>query len=161
MIETLVGDAIIHGIRATGSQNTGYTNITISGYASFIIDTDEATHMFDKYKIKSEIGFDIAGAAFNERVELTIDFTPAASTRGAAVQIPSFPLAFSAITIANCAITGTVGASSAQIFNGVYLYEGDTRIRQQNGQVVKMTGLKLTKYADDAQNTIMTTLVSG
>jgi hypothetical protein len=161
MIETLVGDAIIHGIRATGSQTTGYSGITISGYATFILDRLEAQHMFDKYKLKNELGFDISGAAFNERSEITIDFTPAAATRAAALLIPDFPLAFSAITIANCAVATGFGAGAAAIFNGVYLYEGDARILQQSGVAVKLNGLKLTKYADSAQNAIMTAIVSG
>lgn len=161
MIETLVGDAIIHGIRQAGSQTTGYTGITITGYASFILDRMEATDMADKYKLKSEIGFDITGVAYNQRAEITIDFTPAAATRAASLAIPSFPMIFSKITLTNVAIVGTLEGTATQIFNGDYLYEGDARILQQNGQPVKLTGLKLTKYADANQNAIMTTVVAG
>lgn len=166
MIETLVGDAIIHGIRSSGAQTTGYTSIAISQggvayYASFILDRMEATDMADKYKLKNEIGFDITGAAFNQRAEITVDLTPAASSRQALAAIPSFPMIFSKITLTNVFITGTLEGTATQIFNGDYLYEGDARILQQNGQPVKLTGLKLTKYADGGQNGIMTSVVAG
>ena len=164
MNEQIVGDAVIHGIRSTGSQITGYTGITLdtgayTGYVSFIIDRLEATHMGDKYKLKNELGFDISGVSYNERVEITVDFTPAAATRAIALTIPGFPLIFTTMTIANCAVAGTFYGSSAQIFNGNYIYEGDARIMQQNGQVLKLTGLKLTQYGDAAQNAIMNRLV--
>lgn len=156
MIETMVGDAIIHGIpQGGGGQVTGLTSISITGYASFILDRMEATNMADKYKLKNELGFDITGVAYNQRVEITIDFTPAASSRGSALLIPVFPVVFSSVHIQNVAVDGSFEGMANSIFNGWYLYEGDARILQQNGQPVKLTGLKLTQYADSGQNGLM------
>lgn len=153
--EIITGKAVLHGI-----QNNG-TAITITGYATFILEKIDSQHQFDKYKVKDELGNDVSAVAFNERNEITIDFTPSGATRAAAAAIPVYPVPLAGITLSNCKTNGDFGSSGAALFNGIYLYEGEARIMQSAGVVCKLTGLKLTRYADATQNTSMTTTVVG
>lgn len=153
--EIITGQAVLHGIQNNGSL------VTLTGYASFILDRIEGQHMFDKYKVKDPLGNDTSAVAFNERFEITIDFTPSGATRAAAALIPTVPIPLAAVTLSNCKVQTAFGSSAVKLFDGTYLYEGDARISQQSAVAVKLSGLKLTKYADTSQNTNMTSPVVG
>ena len=154
-LETITGQAVLNGV-----QNNG-TPITITGYATFILDRMDGEHQWDGYQVKDSLGFDASDVAFNEHFEITIDFTPSGATRAAAAAVPSVPIPLSTVTLANCKVATTFGSSSGQLFNGNYVYKGGTKINFQSAAAGKMTGIRLRKYADPTQNTNMTTFVVG
>ena len=133
-LETITGQAVLNGV-----QNNG-TPITITGYATFILDRMDGEHQWDGYQVKD--------VAFNEHFEITIDFTPSGATRAAAAAVPSVPIPLSTVTLANCKVATTFGSSSGQLFNGNYVYKGGTKINFQSAAAGKMTGIRLRKYAD-------------
>ena len=152
---TIVGDAVIHGIPNNGDR------ISITGYASFLLDKMEGEHGFDSYFTKDSDGNDAGATGYNEHCDITIDFTPDGVTRAAAAAIPAFPAPLAKITLANCQVAGQFSSSSAAIFNGDCLYTGGARINLQAVASGKMTGIKLRVYADPTQRALMTTVVVG
>lgn len=154
-VEVINGQAMLIGV-----QNNG-TAITLTGYATFLLDRAEGDHNFHVIEGKDAIGFDASLAAINEYFEITIDFTPSGATRAAAALIPTVPIPLAAVTIANCKTTGTFGSSTLQLFNGTYVYMGGVKISQQSAQAAKISGLKLRMYANSTQNSLLTTTVVG
>lgn len=153
--EIITGLATLNGIQNNGSA------ITMTGYATFIMDRLSGRHNFDIRDTKSEIGFDASSTATNENFEITVDITIAGATRAAAAALAKVPSPLSKITLANCKVQTTFGSSAVKLFDGDYQYRGGASIDMSKDSEVKLTGLMLRKYADSTQNTSMTTVVSG
>jgi hypothetical protein len=142
--ETQNGKAILYGITNSGNP------ITITGYASFILESAKAGHKFDMEHIKDENGFDAALIATNGRIELDLTWCPAGATRAAAIATAAMPAPLSKVTLSNFDVAA---------FNGDYVYVGDAMIDLTQKQA-KMS-LKIRKYDDATQNASLVTTVLG
>jgi hypothetical protein len=141
--EIQYGKAVVHGITSTGT-------ILVPGYATFILDTVKAGHKFDLDEIKDETKFDASLIAVNGRLEVTISWKPAGATRAAAATT-----AVILAPLANVALS----AFKVAVFNGTWIYVGDAEINLLQGPATM--SMKLRKYDDSAQNTSLTTIVTG
>lgn len=141
--EVQTGKAYIHGIRNDGSA------ITISGVAGFSIDTAKISHKFKMDSLEDEIGFDNALVATNAFYEQDLSFMPTGASRAAVEAGAVFILPLAQVVIANFAI---------EAFNGTWVYMGDMSLDLSHKQG-KMS-LKVRRYADEDQNTLLTTTVS-
>lgn len=141
-LEVQNGLALVHGIRNNGSP------ITITGFASFLIDTLKGQHKFKVTEGEDENGFDANLTATNPYVEIDITFKPAGATRDDAEDVAAFILPLAKVTIANVKIAE---------FNGDYVYieGGSIDLSHSHGTM----GLKLRKYKDETQNASLTTTV--
>ena len=138
------GTGILYGI--TNDSNP----ITILGYATFILDSAKAAHKFDLDSVKDQLHFDASLIATNGRLEIDITWTPSGATRATAAATAVFLTPLAKVTLAHFKVAA---------FNGDWIYIGDEAI-DLSQQVAKMT-IKIRKYDDSAQNTSLTTLVSG
>ena len=141
--ETQNGRAYIHGIRNDGSA------ITITGYASFTIESAKIAQKSDITTLKDELGFDNAHIATNTHYELDIQFMPSGASKSAANAVATFIDPLTAVTLAHF---------ENDTFNGLYTFMGDSSIDLSEKQA-KMS-LKLRRYADATQNTALATTVS-
>jgi hypothetical protein len=163
--EILVGQAVLHGIQNDGSA------ITINKYATFIMTKISAQHMFELKKVKNELDFTTAAVSVDEGADITIDLTISGGTSGtrtSAAATGIFPAPLTKITLSHVKIqtafetsNNTSGATGTKIFDGDYSYEGGTTIDLNNADFAKLSGIKLRKYADSAQNVSMTTAITG
>ena len=138
------GTGIVHGIRNDGSA------ITMTGYATFILETAKGQHKFKLDNVEDELGFDAALIATNGHVETDITWTPSGATRAAAEATAVFLTPLAKVTLDNFKITA---------FNGDWIYIGDQSIDLSH-KMGKIT-LKVRKYDDATQNTSLTTTVSS
>jgi hypothetical protein len=138
------GKGILFGITNTGSP------ITLTGYASFILDTAKGAHKFKLTAIEDENEFDAALIATNAHLELDITWTPSGATRTAAAATATFLDPLSKVTLSGFRVTD---------FNGDWVYVGDQSIDLSHA-AAKMT-LKVRKYADTTQNSSLTNTVTG
>ena len=151
----IVGDAVIHGIPTNGSA------LTLTGYASFLMDKAEAEQMFESYFTKDSQGNDAGGTAWNEHADIVVDFIVTGSTRAAAANNVLFPSPFAVMSMANFQVNGIFNSTGTYFFNATFLYVGGARISLSNVVAGKLTGLKMRTWANSTQNTLMTTLVVG
>lgn len=151
----ITGDAVIHGIPSNGSA------ITLTGYASFLMDKVKAAHMFESYYTKDNQGNDAGATAFNEHAEVDVDFTITGSTRANAANNAGFPGPLSVMSLANLQCIGSFFSTSSGILSANMLYVGGASLDLSQLIAGKITGLKMRVYANSAQNTLMTTLVVG
>lgn len=142
-LEIQHGLAQVHGIRNNG------TPISITGVATFLLDSAKATHKFDMEAGKDELGFDANLTAVNPHVEFDIAFRPAGADRDAAEAVAAFLEPLATVTLANFALDE---------FNGDCIYVGDGQIDLSSGKAATQS-LKLRKYKDATQNTLLTTTV--
>lgn len=140
--EVQTGTGILHGISNTGSA------ITMSGYASFILDTVKGAHKFKLDAVEDELGFDKSLIATNSHIELDIMWSPSGATRAAAVATAVILTPLAKVTLAQFA---------ADAFNGDWVYIGDESLDLSHGSA-KMS-LKVRKYDDSTQNASLTTTV--
>jgi hypothetical protein len=156
--EILQGQAVLHGIQNDGSP------ITITGYATFILNKIGGKHNFNLKLLQDETDFDTAAVATNENIEVTMDFTVSGGsggTRASAAATAQFPAPLAVVTLSNVKIQTTFGTSATKLFDGQYSYRGDATIDLSNNDFTKLMGLKLVKYADPTQAALMTTTVNG
>lgn len=138
------GTGTVFGIANSGAA------ITMSGFASFILDSVKGSHKFKLEEVQDETGFDRCLIATNGHRELDITWVPSGATRAAAHATAVFLAPLSKVTLANFKVSA---------FNGDYVYVGDESI-DLSGKTGKMS-LKIRKYDDSTQNTSLTTTVSG
>ena len=156
--EILVGQGVLHGIQNDGTQ------MGITGYGTFVLSKVSAGHVFDMKTLKDETDFDAAIAAVNEGAEIEIDFTISSGvggSRAAAAALCVVPAPLAIITLTHNKLQGTFATSATKLFDGNFLYIGGAKIDESQNDFVKITGIKLKKWANAAQNTSLTTLVSG
>jgi hypothetical protein len=142
--EVQKGTGILHGIGNNGLP------ISISGFASFILDTAKAGHKFKVDEIQDENGFDKALIATNAHVELDITWTPSGANRAAAVTTAVFLSPLSKVTL---------GQFKVNAFNGDWIYMGDESIDLSHA-AAKMS-FKIRRYDDSAQNASLVETVTG
>lgn len=142
--EVQTGTGILFGISNTGAA------ITMTGYASFILDSSKAGHKFKLDAVEDELGFDKSLIATNAHLEQDITWNPSGATRAAAAATAVILNPLAKVTLANFKVAA---------FNGDWVYVGDESIDLSHGNA-KMS-LKIRKYDDAAQNTSLTTTVSG
>lgn len=142
--EVQSGSGILFGISNTGSP------ITMTGYATFILDTAKGTHKFKLDAIEDELGFDRALIATNSHKELDITWTPSGATRAAAATTAAFLDPLAKVTLANFKVDA---------YNGDWVYVGDQAIDLSHAAA--KISLKVRKYDDADQNASLTTTVSG
>ncbi len=141
--EVQSGLAVLWGVTNSGSP------LSISGYASFILDTAKGQHKFKLDAVEDEIGFDRALIATNAHIELDLTWTPSGASRAAAQANASFLEPLAKVTLANF---------NMDAFNGDWVYVGDASIDVSH-KAGKMM-LKIRKYSDADQNASLTTTVS-
>lgn len=138
------GTAAIEGIGNSGSA------ITVSGFATFLLQNLDLTHKFDRREVKDAEGNDAQLSARNAYVEMTVDFVPSGANRAAAVAVVAFPTALAKVTIANCEV-GEV--------NGDWVYMGDAKLQLKNAENGTYS-LPLRQYTNSTQNGSLTTTAS-
>jgi hypothetical protein len=159
--ELLVGQAVLHGIQNDGTQ------IVVSPYATFVLNKVGGNHAFEMKSLKDETDFTAAMVAVDEGSEIDIDLTISAgtsSTRAAAAALAVYPSPLQAVTLSHLKTQGTfasAGNTAVKLFDGTFSYLGGAKIDMSQGDFVKLTGMKLKKWANAAQNTSLTTVVSG
>jgi hypothetical protein len=154
--EILTGQGVLHGI-----QNDG-TAMSITGYGTFVLTKVGGAHVFDTKTVKDETDFTAAMAAVDEGHEIEIDFTFSSGvggTRAAAAALCVYPAPLAKITLAHNKLQGVFATSAGKLFDGDFLYLGGAKIDESNSDFVKMTGLKLKKWANATQNASLTTAV--
>lgn len=137
------GVALIQGIRNNG------TPISITGVATFLMDTAKATHKFKITEGEDETGFDANLTATNPYVEADVDFKPSGADRDAAADVAVFLEPLQTVAMANFEVSE---------FNGNWIYMGDGSINLSHSHATM--SLKLRKYKDATQNTSLNTTVS-
>ena len=159
--DILVGQAVLHGIQNDGTQ------IGISPYATFVLNKVGGAHIFDMKTLKDETDFTAAMVAVDEANEIDIDLTISAgtaSTRAAAAALAVYPSPLQSVTLSHLKTQGTfasAGNTAVKLFDGLFLYIGGAKIDMSQSDFVKLTGMKLKKFANAAQNTSLNTLVTG
>ena len=159
--ELLVGQAVLHGIQNDGTQ------IVCSPYATFVLNKVTGSHVFEMKSIKDETDFTAAMIAVDEGCEIDIDLTISAGTAGtraAAAALAVFPSPLSSVTLSHLKTQGafaSAGNTSVKLFDGSFSYQGGAKVDQSQSDFVKLTGMKLKKWANAAQNTSLTTVVTG
>ena len=142
--EQQTGRGILFGITNDGAP------ITLSGFASFIIDTAKGVHKFKITDVQDELEFDAAAIATNPHIEVDLTWVPSGATRSAAADTAVFLEPLSKVTLTHFRVAA---------FNGDWQYRGDQSIDLSHTHG-KMS-LKIRKYVDDAQNASLTTVVVG
>lgn len=142
--EIQTGTGILFGITNDG------TAISMSGFATFILDTVKGPHKFDLDAVKSETKYDAALIATNGHIELDITFTPSGATRAAAAAIAVYLAPLAKVTLNHFKVTA---------FNADWVYVGDASIDLSQGPA-KMS-LKIRKYDDATQNAALVVTTSG
>jgi hypothetical protein len=137
------GTAVLYGITNNG------TPISISGYATFLLETAKGNHKFELDAVKDETNFDASLIASNGHIEADITWTPSGASKAAAAATAVFLEPLAKVTLANFAVDA---------LNGDWIYVGDQGI-DLNHKQGKMT-LKIRKYDDADQNASLTTAVS-
>ena len=159
--DILVGQAVLHGIQNDGTQ------IGVSPYATFVLNKVGGAHIFDMKTLKDETDFTAAMVAVDEANEIDIDLTISAgtaSTRAAAAALAVYPSPLQSVTLSHLKTQGTfasAGNTAAKLFDGLFLYIGGAKIDMSQSDFVKLTGMKLKKFANAAQNASLNTLVTG
>jgi len=143
--EVINGKGVVHGITNDG------TAISMTGYATFILESVKGSHKWQLDEVKDEIKFDASLIGTNPYVETTIAWKPSGATRAAAATTAVFLAPLAKVTLAHL----KVGA-----FNGDWVYVGDESIDLSNAAVAGMS-IKIRKYDDATQNTSLTTIVNG
>lgn len=140
MADVQTGVGIVYGINGT---------ITMTGVASFLMDSAKATHNFETDDIKGADNFTASSVAVDPSIELDVQWTPSAASKAAAHATVAFLDPLTKVTLA--------GFTATQ-FNGDYQYRSGGSIDLSKKEA-KMT-FKLKRWTDPTQNTILTTTVS-
>lgn len=156
--EILVGQAVLHGI-----QNDG-TILGISGYATFVLSKITGSHVWDMKTLKDETDFTTALCAVDEGAEVEIDLTISGGvggTRASAAATAIYPAPLQSIVLSGNRIQTAFQTSTGKIFDGGFVYMGGAKLDESQNDFVKLTGVKLKKWANVAQNTSLNTTVVG
>ena len=157
--ELLVGQGVLHGI-----QNDGVALGIGPVYGTFVLSKITASHVWDMKELKDETDFTTAIAAVNEAAEVEIDFTVSSGvggTRAAAAATAVFAAPLAIFTLTGNRIQTTFQTSAGKLLDGQFVYMGGAKIDIAQNDWVKITGIKLKKWANVAQNANLSTTVVG
>ena len=160
-LENLCGQAVLHGIQNDGTQ------IGFSPYATFVLNKVGGAHQFEMKALKDETDFTAAMIAVDEGNEIDIDLTISAgtgSTRAAAAALAVYPAPLQNMTLSHLKTQGpfaSAGNTANKLFDGQFIYLGGAKIDMSQADFVKLTGLKMKKWANAAQNASLATTVVG
>ena len=157
--EILVGQGVIHGI-----QNDGVALSLGPVYGTFVLNKITGSHVWELKTLKDETDFTAALAAVDEASEVEIDFTVSSGvggTRTAAAATAIFAAPLAVFTLTGNKLQGTFQTSTGKLFDGNFVYLGGAKIDIGQNDFVKITGIKLKKWANTAQNASLTTTVVG
>lgn len=143
--EIQTGTAKLFGITNSGSD------ITITGLATFVLQTAKLTHEFRLKDEQDATDHDVTAIATNGMLRCEINVTLAGATRAAAAATGAVLTPLATITLANFKLAA---------LNGAWQYTGNQTIDLAFNDTAKMT-LPLRRYTNSTQNTAMTTTVSG
>jgi hypothetical protein len=143
-LEIQNGQAVLFGIANDGSK------ITISGYASFILQDGKLDHKFKMTAVEDENEADAALVATNEYYEATITWIPSGASRVAALATVALPVPLQALSMSHFAVN---------LLNGTWIYVGDASVNLTHS-TGKMS-LKVRQYTNLSQNSSLATTVSG
>lgn len=143
--EIQTGTALLHGITNDG------TAFTIDAFATFIPETADLTHKFERTDEKDNTGYDVTLLARNGNVEGRLTLKPSGATRAAAATVAVFLTPLAKVVLAHFKLAA---------LNGNWVYIGDQQIQLNFDQPAKIT-LPVRKYDDATQNTSLTTTVVG
>lgn len=140
------GTATLYAIANNGSA------ITLSGYATIMPQTANATQNFEEKVTKDATGSDANWTSTNEHYVIKIKFVPSGATRAAAGAVAAFVNPLAKVTLANFRVSA---------FNGDHQNMSGATIDLGNEKNCEMD-LTLRRYADSTQNTLATgTAISG
>ena len=144
MSDIQTGKGILFGITNSG------TPITLTGFATFILESGKAAHKFKLTAVEDEGEADVALIATNPCLEIDVTWTPSGATRAAAAATAVFLAPLAKVTLANYKVAA---------FNGDWIYIGDQSIDLSHN--VAKISLKIRKYDDPTQNASLVTTVTG
>ncbi len=141
MADVQTGLGIVYGIQGT---------ITMTGVASFTLESAKATHNFEVDDMKDGTNFTFSTVAVDPSIELEVQWTPSGATRAAAHATTVFLDPLTKVTLA--------GFTATQ-FNGDYQYRsgGSIDLSKKEGKM----SFKLKRWTDGTQNGLLTTTVTG
>lgn len=137
--------AYIHGITNNG------TPFTMSGYPTFIFNSDDITQQWDKKPKKDSANSTVAIIGTDARYERTVRIEITGATRADAIAKAIFPAVLASITFANLAVA---------IQNGKWLPEPGVKMMLKFDDELAME-FPLVKFADEAQNNSLNTTITG
>ncbi len=133
-----------------GITNDG-TAYTIDAFATFVMESAGLTHNFDLLDDKDATNFDVTAIATNANVRAELTLQPSGATRAAAAAVAVFLTPLASVVTTHFKLAA---------LNGTWQYIGGQQIQLNFNASAKIT-LPVRKYSDTAQNTSMTTTVSG
>jgi hypothetical protein len=142
--EIQTGKAVVFGITNNGGA------ITMTGYATFILDSVKGSHKFELDDVKDENKYDVSLIATNGRLEISVTWKPSGATRAAAATTAVIIAPLTKVTLSNFKVAA---------YNGDWVYIGDEELTVE--QAPASMSLKLRKYDDATQNASLTTTVVG
>lgn len=134
------GEAKLFGITNSGSA------FTISGFATFVMESAGLTHEFDLLDEKDATNFDVTSIATNAKVRGEITIQPSGLTRTAAAAVAVFIDPLTTVTLANFKLAA---------LNGGWQYVGGQQIQLNYNSPAKIT-LPIRKWASTTQNAALT-----
>jgi hypothetical protein len=143
--EVQKGRGVLFGIPNNGSA------ITMEGIATFTLESAKLNRKYKTEMVEDENGFDVASISTNTFDELDITWTPTGATRAAAAATVEMLDPQVTMALSNFAISG---------INGDWIVVDGQSLDMGGGKPGK-SQLKLRKYVDEDQNTLMTTTVTG
>lgn len=143
--EVQTGTAKLFGITNDG------TAFTIGGFATFVAQSAKLDHKFDLQADKDTNNADVTLIGTNELVEGTLDFEPSGATRAAAAAVAAFLTPLAKVTLTHYKLAA---------LNGDWIYTGNQSISLSFNASAKIS-LPVRRYVDAAQNTSLTTPVTG
>lgn len=133
-----------------GITNNG-TPFTISAFASFVAQSAKIQHKFDLQADKDANNADVTLIATNAMLEGTLEIEPSGATRAAAAAAAVVVSPLATVTLANFQLTS---------LNGNWIYTGNEDISLAHNASAKIS-LPIRQYTSSAQNTLLTTAVTG
>ena len=130
-------------------MRSGGGAITITGVASFTVDSVKIGAKWKVYELQDETGFDNAIIWTNGHYDADVQLMLSGASRAAAEATAVFLLPGAKITMAGFSVA---------VCNGDWINMGDQSI--DLSQKVGKMSLKLRKYVDETQNALLTTTVS-
>lgn len=130
----------------------------MDGYLTASIQSIKASHKFPIVEVKDSAGFDNSLYAPNEIIELDVEVKLTAATVAAANGSAVFLRPLAQLTFTNADLPWINSTGVAGAYTGAWVYVDGSTIDLSNA-APGGAAIKLRKYANAAQNTLLTTTV--